>query len=117
MPLVRAWGASIPRDFFAVGVGKGTEQAVGRVLLAGEALSSEEEAAAFILDIDKCYENVSHVRLQKAASQHNFPLAILRMCTSMYRVQRMVVWDGVFGACVQIGQTLVVGCSFALWLL
>ena len=91
MPVVRAWGASVPRAFFAAGPGRGTEDAVGRVLMATEGADlSVEEAACVILDIDKCYENVRHAKLVKAASQHGFPLRILRMCLHMYRAPRTV---------------------------
>lgn len=64
MPLVRDWGASVPRAFNAAGVGKSTEQAVGRLLHAAEGLRPDQEAATFIVHIDKCYENVDHGRLQ-----------------------------------------------------
>ena len=48
MPLVRAWGASLPRAFYAAGVGKSTEQAVGRLLLASEGLKPDQEAAMLV---------------------------------------------------------------------
>ena len=117
MPLVRAWGAGVPRAFFAAGVGKSTEDSIGRVLLHGETISTAEEAAVIVADIDKCYENVSHEKLRKAAIQHKFPLAILRLCMKMYRAARTVCWDGVFSNFVHSSQTLVPGCSIALWLL
>jgi hypothetical protein len=117
MPLVREWGQSVPRCFYAAGVGKSTDDAVGRLLLATEGLEEDEEAASFILDIDKCYENVDHERLMRAGMQHNFPLGILRLCIQMYRALRTVAWNGVFATFVRTGQTLVPGCSIALWLL
>ena len=117
MPLIRGWGASVPRSFFAAGIGKSTEQAVGRLLLAAEGIKANQEAACFIVDIDKCYENVDRRRLQRVAVQHDPPLAILRLCISMYRAKRTVAWGRVYGTFVQSGQTLVPGCSIALWLL
>ena len=116
MPLVRDWGASVPRAFFAAGVGKSTEDSIGRVLMQGEAISTAEEAAVIIADIDKCYENVDHAKLRRAAIQHKFPLAILRLCLRMYRAARTVCWDGVFGNFVYAGQSLVPGCSiYSSW--
>ena len=53
MPLVRAWGAGRPRNYFATGVGKSTEDAVGRILMTAEGLDDDEEAACFIADSDK----------------------------------------------------------------
>ena len=117
MPLVRSWGLSVPRQFFAAGVGKSTEEAVGRLLMAAEGMKSDEETAGIILDIDKCYENVQHDRLIRAGIQHKFPLAILRLCICMYRAARTVSWNGTFSNFVYSGQTLVAGCSVALWLL
>jgi hypothetical protein len=117
MPLVRDWGAKVPRQFFAAGPGRSTEDAVGRVLLASEQMDYTHEAACFILDIDKCYENVDHGRLQRAAVQHDFPLSVARACIAMYRCWRTVAWDGVYGKLVRSAQTLVAGCSIALWLL
>lgn len=96
---------------------KATEQAVGRILLAAEGKDQSQEAACFILDIDKCYENVDHGKIQRAAQQHGFPLAIARLCLDMYRANRAVSWDGVFSTFVISGQTLVPGCSIAVWLL
>ena len=91
---------------------------VGRMLLATEGVDlSVEEAASVIVDIDKCYENVQHTKLVRAAVQHGFPLRILRMCLMMYRASRTVAWDGVYGGFVQTCQTIVAGCSIALWLL
>lgn len=116
MPLVRAWSASVPRPYFAAGVGKSTEAAVGRLLLTAEATLEGEEAACIIADIDKCYENVRHVQLIAAARRHNFPLAILRLCLSMYRAARAIAWNDVFSSFVYSGQTVVPGCSIALWL-
>ena len=110
-------GASVPRAFFVAGIGKGTEQAVGRVLLHGEAAKAiVEEVAAFIVDIDKCYENVQHDRLRRAALQHDFPIPLLTLCVNMYRARRTVAWDGVFANMTISGQTLVPGCSNAFWL-
>ena len=117
MPLVRDWHATVPRDYFAAGPGKSTEDVVGRVLLATEHLDKTKEAACFILDIDKCNENVEHSRIQAAAIRHSFPLTVARACISMYRNRRTVAWDGVFGQLVQTEQTLAAGCSIALWLL
>ena len=62
MLLVRAWGAGVPRSYFAAGVGKSTEDAIGRFLLVGEAVTDEQEAATLIADIDKCPENVGQGR-------------------------------------------------------
>ena len=67
MALVRDWHIRVPRNYFAVGPGKSTEDAVGRVLLASEHIDNSQEAACLILDIDKCCENVSHLRIQEAA--------------------------------------------------
>ena len=94
MPLVKAWSASIPRRYFASGIGKSTEDAVGRLLLTAEGATENEEAACTIWDIDKCYEHVSHEKLMRAASLHGFPMAILRMCLKMYRAARTVAWEG-----------------------
>ena len=115
--MVRAWNQSIPRSYFAAGIGKSTEDAVGRILLAAEGKRADEESAGFILDIDKCYENVDHEKLMEAAVRHEFPLFILRLCIKMYRSRRTVAWDSVFGKTVRTSQTLVPGCSIALWLL
>lgn len=93
MPFVRQWGAGVPRAFFAAGVGKSTEQAVGSILLKAEGIKQDEEAACCILDIDKCYENVDRQRMQRAEIQHNFPSAIARLCLHMYRAWRTVAWD------------------------
>ena len=137
MPLVRAWGAGVPRCYFAAGVGKSTVDAVGRTLLIAEGLDDDEEAACFIADIDKCYEHVNHTKLVHAAHRHNFPMGILRLCIAMYRAARTISWDGVFavasgegpsltggggtpagnGEFVYASRSLVPGCSIALWLL
>lgn len=117
MGLVREWGKSVPRSYFAAGVGKSTEDAVGRLLLASEGIEPTQEAACFIWDIDKCYEHVDHARLQKAAVLHKFPLALVRLCISMYRAQRTVAWGGIYSTFVRSNRTLVPGCSIALWLL
>ena len=92
MPLVKAWSASIPRRYFAAGIGKSTEDAVGRLLLTAEGATENEEAACTIWDIDKCYEHVGHEKLMRAASLHGFPMAILRMCLKMY--ERRKRWHG-----------------------
>ena len=116
MPLARAWGAGVPRSYFAGGAGKFTEDAIGRVLLVGEAVTDEQEAAALIADIDKCYENVGHEKLMKAAVLHDFPLAISRLCIRMYRVARTGCWDGVFEEiCVRIADigTWLFECALA----
>ena len=110
MSLVRDWHVRAPRDYFAAGPGKSTEDAAGRVLMAAEQMDSSQEAACFILDIDKCYENVSHSRIQPAAIRHGFPLTVARACIAMYRSQRTVAWDGVYGSMVKTGQTLAAGC-------
>ena len=118
MPMVRAWAAKVPRAFFAAGIGKSTETAVGRLLLAAEALDdAQQEAAAVIVDIDKCYENVGHVKLREAACRHGFPLGILRLCLAMYRSARRIGWAGVISEAIFASQSLVPGCSIALWLL
>ena len=110
MPLVRAWAAGIPRSYFAAGQQKSTEQAVGRILLQAEAAQADEEVACLIADIDKCYENVSHEKLVCAAKAHGFPLAILRLCLTIYRAARTVIWDGVFcSKWVYAPRTLVPG--------
>ena len=96
MPLVRDWAARVPRAYFAAGLGKSTEQAIGRMLMQAETASEDEEVACLIADIDKCYENVKHGRLVQAARVHGFPLAILRMCLGIYRVARALTWNGVF---------------------
>ena len=55
------------------GVGKSTEDAIGRQLLTAETTKKEEEAACAIVDIDKWYENVGHDLLMQAAHRHGLP--------------------------------------------
>ena len=116
MPLVRDWAAKVPRRYFAAGVGKSTEDAIGRLLLTAEAAGEDEEVACVREDIDKCYENVKREKVIAAAIRHNFPLAILRLCLAMYRAARAIAWNGAYSAFVHSGQTVVPGCSIALWL-
>ena len=116
MPLDRAWSAGVPRSYFAAGVGKATEDAVGRLLLTAEAKQEGEEVACMIVDIDKCYEHVDHHKLLEAACRYGFPLAILRLCLAMYRAARALAWNGVYSKFVHSGRTVVPGCSIALWL-
>ena len=42
MPRVSAWGAGVPRAFFAAGVGKSTEDSIGRALLHVETIATDE---------------------------------------------------------------------------
>ena len=79
MALVRGWSLIVPRNFFAAGIRRSTEDAVGRLLLASEGFKPQQEAACFIWDIDKSYEHVDRARLQKAAVPQGFPLAVLRL--------------------------------------
>ena len=52
----------MPRAYFAAGVGKSTEDAIGRMLIAAEAADAkQQEVACIVADIDKCYENVEWV--------------------------------------------------------
>lgn len=95
-------------DLFRELSSKSTEQAVGRVLLHREAAKTTgDEAAVFVVDIDKCYENVQHDHLRRAALQHGFPLPIVILCINMYRARRTVAWGGVFVNTAISGQTLV----------
>ena len=126
----------MPRKYFTAGVGKSTEDAIGRLLLTTEGTGDDEEAVCIIADIDKCCEHVDHHQLVKAAIRHNFPLGILRLCLCMYRAARTISWNGVFAVAAGGGpppagenqsintldfvfasRTLVPGCSIALWLL
>ena len=110
MPLVRAWAATVPRPFLAAGVGKSTEDAVGRLLMTAEAAKADEEVACVIVDIDKCYESVQHEKLVAAARRHGFPLAVLRLCLAMYRAARTIAWNGVYATFKFSDQTVVPGC-------
>ena len=79
LPLVRAWSAKVPRNYFAAAVGKSTEDAVSRLLMTAEAARKHEAVACIIVDMDKCYENVDHLKLMEAGRRHNFPLVVLRL--------------------------------------
>lgn len=97
-------------------MGESTEDAISRLLLTAEAVKKHEAAACIIVDMDKCCENVSHLKLMEAGRQHDFPLVVLRICLSMRRAARGIAWDGVFSSFVFARQTVVPGCSIALWL-
>lgn len=43
-------------------------------------------------------------------------MATARLCINMYRAQRTVAWGGVFAGLTISAQTLVPGCSIALYL-
>lgn len=116
LPLVRAWSARVPRQYFAAGVGKSTEDAISRPLLTAEAAKKHEATAFIIVDMDKCYENVNHRKLMEAGRRHDFPLVVLRLCLTMYRAARAIAWNGVFSSFVFAQQTVVLGCTIALWL-
>ena len=80
---------TIPRAYFAAGIGKSTEDAIGGVLTTVEALDEDwEESACIIMDIDKCYEHVDHGMLIVAAIHHDLPLPVVRLCLAMYRAAR-----------------------------
>ena len=118
MAMVRAWAATVPRNYFAAGEGKSTEQAVGKMLLTTEGMEArEQEAVTVVMDIDKCYEHVGHRRLFRAAISFRFPLAIARLAIRMYRAARTLQWEGAFASWVYAGRSLVPGCSIAVYLL
>lgn len=107
----------MPRSFFAVGVGKSPEQAVARMYLKAEGIKQGVEAACFILDFDNCCEHLDRSMVQRAAAQHGFTLAVARLCIHMYRAWRTVAWRFCFAMLAKSSQTLVLGCSIAMWLL
>lgn len=113
--LVRAWAASASRAYFAAGIGKSTEDAVGRLLLTAEAVDlRQKEVVCIVVDVDKCNENVDHVLLRQAAIRRGFPMAIFQLCIDIYRASRRISWEEVVSKSVQAARTLVPGCSIAL---
>lgn len=105
----------MPRPYFAAGVGKSTEDAIGRLLMTAEAADNQrQEVACIVVDVDKCYENVDHDKLRAAAIKHGFPLAIVRLCLDIYRASSRLCWEGVTSMAMHANRTLVPRCSVAL---
>ena len=109
------WAQQNDRKFIFGASGRAAPACVWRMgVLTEMAAARSMSALAFLLDIAKAFENVSHWILAKNASDFKFPIAILRFWLALYQGPRRIKTATVIGREVRArGQTIIAGCSSA----
>ena len=116
--LGNAWEEANKRSYFYGGQGRGAEASAWSTGVLAEWADSQDQSCAFLfLDLQKAYENISHVHLIRSAIFFNFPLRILRFCLRGYRGTRIISVGGIMTPPVSTQSTIVAGCSWATSLL
>ena len=67
----------------------------------------------FLIDPEKAFERVPYRHLIAAATEWNYPLALLRMAISIYKAPRRVGIGGVFGEGLRAKRGITAGSAFA----
>lgn len=75
------------------------------------------DAAAFLADIVKCYENIPHDVLLAEAIATNFSLDVLRLAMVAYTAARRIVRYGACSSVVNASRSVLAGCTHATALL
>eukprot|EP00959_Pyramimonas_sp_CCMP1952_P347669 7282361-Pyramimonas_sp.AAC.1 len=116
---LRRWAAEHTRPFFALGQGKCTVDVAARTMVHAEAADQLQGGAIVtaLIDISKCFDRVIWMKILMAAKMHEFPVAILKMCMSMYAAPRRIRWADTYSFAVAVGQGVLPGCTAAMYLL
>ncbi len=115
---VRDWERKWARDYFAAGPGKSAEAAAWRSALRAElATASNASSASVLWDLLKCFEHGQHFLLASEVEAVEFPMALARMSSEMYKAERRLVLDEAVSQAVHPTRGFMAGCARALALI
>ena len=113
--IVKAWDRQIDCPFFYGSSGRASSKAAWEHLLYEEvAAASEQAVITILLDVEKCYEHITHQQLVDEAYALGFPTAILRIAVEAYRGPRRLVAKQAVSERVEVCQTIVLGAVLPL---
>ena len=113
-PLVHSWQHENFQSFWWSVKGRSSEKCVWISSAWSEYSTARDmSTATVLLDLKKAFELVRHHHLIQAAIESNFPLWILKLLISMYRMPRVLDMQGVASDVIRAEQTIVPGCHFA----
>ena len=108
------WELGNPRQYWFGESGKACDLCVWRQSMRAEyAVETGQSATSALLDLHKAYEYARHKDLLREASKHGFSLVVLRLAVIWYKMERVVVLQGIVTKQVKATQTIVAGCSWA----
>ena len=114
MTQIRAWEAANHSEELYGGKGMGAQRAAWVESFSAEAAVLEhEDHAQAMLDLTKAFELVDHAKLLDAAKRRGYPLALLRMSLSAYRLSRTIGVDGCFSRTITATRGITAGSGFA----
>ena len=112
--LAEEWEARQERSYLYGGKGRGAQMAAWQFAANAEAASYESAVhAAGLLDIEKAFERIPHDILVREARAREYPLRLLKLSLSSYRVARIVGVGGVFSKKIYPKRGIVAGSGFA----
>ncbi len=115
---VRDWERKWARAYFAAGPGKSAEAAAWRSALRAElATASNASSASVLWDLLKCFEHGQHFLLAEETEAVEFPMALARMSSEMYKAERRLILDEAVSEAVHPTRGFMAGCARALALI
>ena len=108
------WEAKNDRTYLYGGINKGAQVAAwGHAARAEAAAAGKIAFAAVLIDLEKAFERVPHRHLLAAAVEWKYPLVLLRMALTIYKVTRHVGIGGTVGQGVRARRGITAGSAFA----
>ena len=99
---------------FAAAKHRSSTNVVWRHSMKGEfAKANRRHFAVIMWDLLKCYEHMDHQVLVRAARNHRYPLALLRLTLAVYAADRHIVYEGLASASMQASRGIVAGSAMA----
>ena len=112
--IVRKWETENERDYLYGGKGKGAQIAAWKFAARAEAARLDGvEYAASLLDLQQAFDKVPHHHLVRAARRWRYPMRVLRLSLSAYRMGRVVGIGGIFSSIIKPIRGLAAGSAHA----
>ena len=115
LDLVRSWQSEYDRPYFYAGPGRGADIASWRQAARAELAASSHQLdyANAMLDLVKAFERVPHDWLAHYAHEYSYPVFVLRLCISAYRLGRVVLVCGVVSNVIFASRGITAGAVHA----
>ena len=113
-PVVRAWRASLRKEYLFGGQGRGAQRAAWMQAAKAEAAHMSKRCYGVVLvDLVKAFEKVPHHLVAAAAARRGYPLWVLRLSLDAYRMACTVLINGVCSRSIQASLGRTAGSGFA----
>ena len=115
--MAQSWEILNPRPYFAASKGRAVTDPIWRHAVAVECgVGQGDETVSVWRDFAQFYERMEHHILQANAEMFGFPLPVLRVAVSAYKMQRVLVLHGEAAPTGYPSRGVVAGCAIATYL-